>query len=65
LTGADLSGANLYGADLSDAKLGGADLSRANLVAADLSGATYDEFTVWPDDFDPGSTGVIHVAADR
>jgi len=36
---ADLSGANLYRADLSGANLSGANLSGANLYRADLSGA--------------------------
>jgi uncharacterized protein YjbI with pentapeptide repeats len=54
---ADLSGANLYSADLSEADLGGADLRDANLKGVDLSGATYDEFTLWPDGFDPELAG--------
>ena len=39
LSGANLSGANLFRADLFRANLSGADLSRANLSGADLSGA--------------------------
>jgi len=39
LSGADLSGADLYGANLSRADLSGADLYGANLSRADLSGA--------------------------
>ena len=39
LSGANLSGADLYGANLSGANLSGADLYVANLSGADLSGA--------------------------
>jgi hypothetical protein len=39
LSGADLSGADLFGANLSGADLFGANLSGANLSGADLSGA--------------------------
>ena len=39
LSGADLSGANLYGADLCRADLSGANLYGADLCRADLSGA--------------------------
>ena len=39
LSGADLSGADLFRANLSGANLSGADLFRANLSGADLSGA--------------------------
>ena len=39
LSGANLYGADLYRADLSRANLSGADLSRADLYGADLSGA--------------------------
>ena len=39
LSGANLSGANLYRADLSGADLSGANLYRANLSGADLYGA--------------------------
>ncbi len=68
LSGADLSGAKLRGAKLSIAELVGAGLSGAKLWRADLSGAdlsesdlsgavlnevTYDDNTLWPDDFIP------------
>ncbi len=60
LGGADLTGANLRGADLSDANLGSADLRGAYLAGADLSGTTYDDFTLWPDGFDPQAAGAIY-----
>ena len=62
---ADLSGTNLLGADLSDAALGGANLRGANLIGADLSGATYDDLTLWPDDFDPQAAGAVHTSHPR
>ena len=80
LSGADLSGANLFGADLSDAELGGADLSGANLRGAEMGGADlkganlreadlnevrYDDYTVWPEGFDPGLVGAIHAIRGR
>jgi len=43
LSGADLFGANLSGANLSGADLFGANLSRANLSGADLFGADLKE----------------------
>ena len=51
LSGADLSGANLYKADLSGAKLYKAYLSGANLKNVDLSGATLcNTITPWGTD---------------
>lgn len=61
---ADLSGANLVGVDLSDADLSGADLSGANLVGAVLQGAIYDDFTAWPDEFNPETAGAINGLGD-
>ena len=63
LGGADLGGANLRGADLGGADLGGADLRyadlwRADLRGANLGGAFANEFTRWPDGFDPAARGV-------
>jgi uncharacterized protein YjbI with pentapeptide repeats len=65
LIGAHLIGANLIGANLSEADLSAANLSAANLSAANLSavnlggadlmGVRYDEYTVWPEGFQPPS----------
>jgi len=60
LSHADLSSANLHSADLSDAKLKGADLRDSELTDAILSGATYDDYTTWPEDFDPISAGAVN-----
>jgi hypothetical protein len=65
LQGADLSGANLYGTDLSDADLRGADLGGANLIGADLGRAAYDEYTVWPDGYDPEAAGAVRAAEEE
>ena len=51
--GADLRGANLWGANLWGANLWGADLRYA-----DLGYAFANEFTRWPDGFDPAARGV-------
>ena len=68
LRGADLWGANLRGADLWDADLRGADLWGADLRGADLRGADLrgafaNEFTRWPDGFDPAAR-VVTVRSD-
>ena len=52
--GANLEGANLEGVDLFKVHLQGADLA-----GADLAGAEADEYTVWPDGFDPVAAGVV------
>ena len=59
LSHADLSSANLHTADLSDAKLVGADLRDAELTDATLSGASYDNYTTWPEDFNPTSADAV------
>ena len=63
LVGADLGGAYLGGADLGGAyltraSLGGAYLAGAYLAGANLGGATANEWTRWPDQFDPTDRGV-------
>ena len=63
LSRADLSGANLHTSDLSDATLSGADLRDAELTDAIMNGATFDDYTTWPDDFDPISAGAINKSA--
>ena len=63
LTGAYLGGAYLTRADLTGAHLGGAYLAGADLGGAYLGGAYLgrakaDQFTRWPDGFDPAARGV-------
>jgi hypothetical protein len=65
LEGANLQGANLRAANLVSANLSGANLRNANLLGADLTaattlgvdliGAVYDQFTLFPEPFDPES----------
>jgi hypothetical protein len=50
---ANLEGTLLYGANLRGADLRGADRS------TDLKGAEADEYTIWPEGFDPVAAGVI------
>lgn len=60
---ANLRGADLRGADLHEARLCGAklcwadlrwvDLSRTHLRNVDLSRIQWDEYTIWPDGFNP------------
>ncbi len=60
-----LMDANLEGANLRDANLEGTLLYGANLRGADLGGRTdlkgaeADEYTIWPEGFDPVVAGVI------
>lgn len=77
LGGANLTSANLMEAKMTKSYLGGANLNGANLCGADLSdvnlddgleqektsfkSATYDEFTQWPDGFDPIVAGAIRM----
>ena len=75
LSGADLSGANLFGADLSWAELQGAALNGADLRRADLTGsglqgahlteALYDDYTRWPEGYDPVPSGAVCVDRKR
>ena len=53
LRGANLRGANLRGANLRGANLRGADLRGADLRGANLCGARWNEYTAWPDRFEP------------
>ena len=53
LSGADLRWADLRGADLHEADLHGADLRGADLSGADLYEAIWNEYTIWPNGFDP------------
>jgi uncharacterized protein YjbI with pentapeptide repeats len=75
LSGADLSGANLFGADLGWTELQGADLRGADLRRADLTGAglqgadlaeaLYDDYTRWPQGYDPRLSGAVCVDRKR
>ena len=56
--GADLTRADLTEADLTGADLTGADLTGAYLGRAYLGRAKADQFTRWPDGFDPAARGV-------
>ena len=61
LRNADLSYAYLSDADLRRANLSYAYLRSANLHGADLSSAVADQYTLWPDNFDPAEQGVVFV----
>lgn len=72
LSQANLSGANLLRANLEEAILTAADLTGAVLLWANftharldgvtLDKATYNQYTIWPEDIDPTATGAIKVA---
>ena len=55
---ANLRGADLYGANLRGANLRGANLYGANLGRANLRGADADQYTRWPEGFNPAAAGV-------
>lgn len=61
---AHLEGASLRGANLEGAYLLQANLKAARLEGANLKGALYDQFTIWPEDFDPAASGAIFVEND-
>lgn len=63
----DLTGATLYDLDVRFAnfertKLVGADVRVKNAGEASWHGATYDENTLWPSNFDPEGAGAIKIA---
>jgi hypothetical protein len=55
---ARLDSADLRGARLDGARLEGADLRWAKVDAASWAGATADDATRWPEDFDPARAGI-------
>lgn len=55
----NLRGSFLKNAYLREALLLGANLSEADLTEADVSSAYYDDYTVWPQSFDPEAAGAI------
>jgi hypothetical protein len=60
LRGADLSRAKVRNADFTQAHLEGANMRVVTLETADLK-ATYDDSTLWPDNFDPIKAGAVLV----
>lgn len=61
----NLQGARLKNAYLREAYLFGANLSEADLTGADLNGAYYDNYTLWPMEFDPEAAGAIFLTLER
>jgi hypothetical protein len=59
LTRSTLAGATLAGTNLQGANLKGACLQNADLREAELTGASFDQFTTWPDRFDPVAAGAV------
>ncbi len=72
LSQANLAGANLLRANLEEATLTAADLhstillwtnfTKARLDGVFLDKATYNQYTLWPEDFDPPAAGAIQIA---
>ncbi|HOT92551.1 MAG TPA: pentapeptide repeat-containing protein [Anaerolineae bacterium] len=56
---ANLEEAILTAADLSGAVLLWTNLSHARLDGAKLDGATYNQYTIWPEEFDPAASGAV------
>jgi hypothetical protein len=69
LTGAHLASANLDFSTLTNANLSGANLKNANSLSADFasaifdSGTTYNQWTIFPDGFDPATSGLTLMAS--
>lgn len=61
LRNANLKGARFWKTDLYGADLRDTDLQEAKLSGANLQAATYDEYTIWPDGFDPEKAGAVLV----
>ncbi|MCK4913547.1 MAG: pentapeptide repeat-containing protein [Planctomycetes bacterium] len=70
--GVNFSNANLSGANFYNTSIGGADLSGANLSGADFrinyyngattfTGAFYDDNTLFNNDFNPATLGIVYV----
>lgn len=55
----DLNGADLTGVDLSGAQAYAANLRGACLAGAKLAGVVYDQWTRWPDGFQPEACGAV------
>lgn len=72
LSQANLSGANLLRANLEEAVLTAANLTgavllwanftHARLDGANLDRATYNQYTIWPEEFDPAAVGAVKIA---
>jgi uncharacterized protein YjbI with pentapeptide repeats len=58
IRGASFSGALIENSDFSQAHLEGVDFRDASIKNPVLR-ATYDQTTIWPDDFDPDSMGAV------
>lgn len=61
LNWADLSNADLTATNLTAASLGWANLTGATLTDANLSDVRYNDYTQWPDGFDPDGAGGIRI----
>ena len=61
LSSYDLIGTRLVDANLRGSKLAGADLLYATLTGADFRGATYNQWTRFPEEFDPIAAGMIYI----
>ena len=59
--GADFSGATIASSDFQQVRLEGAILRSANILNSDMR-CTYNEHTVWPENFKPEEHGAVHVA---
>lgn len=59
LLGANLEKAALVGANLQGAELLGVNLERAALWGANLERAIYNDYTIWPEEFNPKEAGAI------
>ncbi len=72
LSQANLAGANLLRANLEEAILTAADLTgavllwanfaHARLDGAKLDQATYNQYTIWPEEFEPAAVGAVIIA---
>jgi len=59
---ANLEEAILTAADLTGAVLLWANFTHARLDSANLDRATYNQYTLWPEEFDPAAVGAVKIA---
>jgi len=57
---ASLRGATVVGGDFRDVEFSGADVTVVGLDQCNLEGASYDDQTIWPENFNPEEHGLIN-----
>lgn len=64
LRGVNFSDTNLGKVNFEQARLEGTNFTNANLEGCDLR-STFDETTIWPENFDPYKAGAVHMKGEE